>query len=118
VLSSQVRIHSYSLVEDSVLLEGVEVGRHARIRRAIVDKYVKIPPGTTIGYDLDEDRRRFTVTPSGIVVIPRGAVIESQKGILPWTALHREARPGTLTGFPSPSGSPEIRTESRPLKWV
>jgi glucose-1-phosphate adenylyltransferase len=49
------------------------VGRHARLRRTIVDKGVVIPPGTTIGYDEAEDRRRFTVSENGIVVVPKGA---------------------------------------------
>ena len=65
-------VHSYAEVEDSILLEGVDVGRHAKIRRTIIDKEVRIPQGMTIGYDLDEDSKRFTVTPSGIVVVPKG----------------------------------------------
>lgn len=76
ILSPKVRIHSFSDVEGSILMDGVEVGRHARIRRAIIDKGVKIPPRTTIGYDLEADRQRFTVTESGIVVIPKGTVLE------------------------------------------
>ena len=71
ILSPNVRIHSYAEVEDSILLEGVDVGRYARIRRAIVDKEVQIPSGTEIGYNLDEDAKRFTVTGSGIVVVPK-----------------------------------------------
>jgi glucose-1-phosphate adenylyltransferase len=54
------------------LFEGVDVGRHARIRRAIIDKDVKIPANATVGYDPDFDRRRgFTITESGIVVIAK-----------------------------------------------
>ena len=57
---------------------GVDVGRHCRIRRAIIDKDTKIPPGTTIGYDLDADRRRgFTITEQGIVVIAKAELPES-----------------------------------------
>jgi glucose-1-phosphate adenylyltransferase len=59
-------------VEDSILFENVTIGRRCRIRRAIIDKNVEIPPGTTIGYDAAEDKRRFHVTPGGIVVIPKG----------------------------------------------
>jgi glucose-1-phosphate adenylyltransferase len=73
ILSPEVRINSYSNVEDCILMHGVDIGRHARLRRVIVDKYVHIPPGVEIGYNLEEDRRRFTVTESGIVVIPRNA---------------------------------------------
>ncbi|MCX8117119.1 MAG: glucose-1-phosphate adenylyltransferase [Desulfobacterota bacterium] len=71
ILSPRVQIHSYAEVEDSILLEGVDVGRHARIRRTIIDKEVRIPEGTRIGYDLEEDAKRFTVSPSGIVVVPK-----------------------------------------------
>jgi glucose-1-phosphate adenylyltransferase len=73
ILSPEVRINSYSNVEDCILMNGVDVGRHAKLRRVIVDKYVHIPPGVEIGYNPDEDRRRFTVTDSGVVVIPRNA---------------------------------------------
>lgn len=76
ILSPKVRIHSFSDVEGSILMDGVEIGRHARIRRTIIDKGVKIPPRVTIGYDLEADRQRFTVTDSGIVVIPKGTVLE------------------------------------------
>lgn len=76
IVSPRVRIHSYSEVEGSILMDGVEVGRRAKVRRAIVDKGVKIPPGTSIGHDLDKDRERFTVTESGLVVVPKGTVIE------------------------------------------
>lgn len=75
VLSARVKINSYSEVEESILLDGVEVGRHAKIRRAILDKGVKVPAGATIGYDLERDRERFTVTDSGIVVVPKGMII-------------------------------------------
>jgi glucose-1-phosphate adenylyltransferase len=76
ILSPRVRIHSYSEVEGSILMDGVEVGRRAKVRRTIVDKGVKIPPGTYIGFDLERDRERFTVTDSGLVVVPKGTVIE------------------------------------------
>ena len=66
------KINSYSLVEDSILFENVNIGRHARIRKTIIDKGVVIPDRTTIGYDHAADRRRgYTVTESGIVVVPR-----------------------------------------------
>jgi glucose-1-phosphate adenylyltransferase len=72
VLSPNVRVNSYSEVTDSILFEGVNVGRHARIRKTIIDKNVDIPPGTTIGFDVDEDRKRFFVSPAGTVVVPKG----------------------------------------------
>lgn len=72
VLSPKVMVHSYAEVEDSILLEGVDIGRHAKIRKAIIDKDVQIPPGMEIGYHLDEDAKRFTVTGPGIIVVPKG----------------------------------------------
>ena len=71
VISSNVRIHSFCLIEDSVIMNRAEVGRGCRIRRAIIDKNVSVRPGTEIGYDPEKDRERYFVTESGIVVIPR-----------------------------------------------
>ena len=71
VLSPRVRGNSYAEVVDSILLDGVDVGRHAKIRKAIIDKEVQIPSGMEIGYRLEEDAKRFTVTSSGIVVVPK-----------------------------------------------
>src|SRR5437667_1947137 len=78
VLHSRVRIHSYTDVDESILMDGVDVGRHSRIRRPITDKGVKIRPSTPIGYDVEADRQRFTVTDTGIVVVPKGAEIEEK----------------------------------------
>jgi glucose-1-phosphate adenylyltransferase len=72
ILSPKVTVHSFAEVEDSILLEGVDVGRNAKIKRTIIDKEVQIPPGMEIGYHLEEDAKRFTVTPSEIVVVPKG----------------------------------------------
>ncbi|RJO65522.1 MAG: glucose-1-phosphate adenylyltransferase, partial [Candidatus Omnitrophota bacterium] len=69
ILSPNVRINSYSQVQDSILMESVNIGRHARIRRTIIDKDVRIPEGMVIGYDPEEDRKKFHVTESGIVVV-------------------------------------------------
>jgi len=77
VLSPGVRVNSYSSVYESILMEDCEIGRRSRIRRAIIDKNVKIPPDTIIGYDLEEDRKRFFVSESGIVVIPKEAKLEA-----------------------------------------
>ncbi len=76
IVSSDVRLHSYASVEDSLLLQGVSVGRGAVVRRAIVDKNVKIPDGAQIGVDAQEDRERFTVTESGLVVIGKGDAVD------------------------------------------
>ena len=69
VLCPNVRVHSFCQIDRCILMPGVRVGRHARIRRAIIDRDVLIPRGALIGYDLDEDRKRHTVTDSGIVVV-------------------------------------------------
>jgi glucose-1-phosphate adenylyltransferase len=71
VLGRSVFVHSYSEVEDSVIMDYVEIGRRARVRHAIIDKNVYVAEGDEIGYDLDRDRERFFVTDSGIVVIPK-----------------------------------------------
>jgi len=76
ILSPNVRIHSYSEVYDSILMEGVNVSRSAKIKKAIIDKDVNIPQGMVIGYDLEEDKKRFYVTESGIVVVAKGTEIK------------------------------------------
>ncbi len=75
ILSPRVRVNSWAEVVGSILMENVEIGRHSIVRRAIIDKNVTIPPNTKIGVDPEEDRARFSVTPSGIVVIPKGAKV-------------------------------------------
>jgi len=72
ILGPLCKINSYSLVEDSILFDSVTVGRHSKIKRTIIDKGVVIADGSIIGYDLDADRQKgYTVTESGIVVVPR-----------------------------------------------
>ena len=73
VLSSRCHVSHEATIEESVLFNGVEVGAGARIRRAIVDKWNRIPEGAEIGYDRARDAERFHVTESGIVVVPRNA---------------------------------------------
>jgi len=63
-------------VREAVLMENVEVGRHCKIKKAIIDKDVRVPDGTVIGYDSESDRKRFHVSPEGVVVIPKGVEIE------------------------------------------
>lgn len=79
VLSPNVRLNSFAHVSESIIFEGANIGRYSRIRRAIIDKGVHIPEGTTIGYDHDADRQRWFVSDEGIVVIPkRGALARHQ----------------------------------------
>ncbi len=76
ILSPNVRINSFSEVYDSILMEGVQVGRHAKIKRAIIDKDVHIPPGMIIGFNQEEDKKKFFVSESGIVVVAKGTEIK------------------------------------------
>ncbi|MBI5779532.1 MAG: glucose-1-phosphate adenylyltransferase [Planctomycetes bacterium] len=75
ILSPNVRIHSFSKITNSILFENVTVGRYAKIRNAIIDKDVVIPEHAQIGYNIEDDKQRFTVSPGGIVVISKGAVL-------------------------------------------
>jgi len=69
VLFRGVKVHAGAVVEDCVILDNCDIGRRARVRRAILDKNVRVPPDTCIGYDVERDRRLYHVTESGIVVV-------------------------------------------------
>jgi glucose-1-phosphate adenylyltransferase len=69
VIARGVRVHTGAIVEDSIILDNCDIGRHARIRRAILDKNVRIPEHGTVGHDPEQDRRLHHVTESGIVVV-------------------------------------------------
>jgi len=71
VLSPNVRVNSYTEIEDSILFSHVNVGRSCRIRKAIIDRNVHIPEGTTIGYDAEADREQYFVTEGGVTVVTR-----------------------------------------------
>lgn len=71
ILSPNVRVNSYTMVEDSIIMEGVDVGRYAKIKRAIIDKEVSIPQHEEIGYNLEADKKRFHVTEGGITVVAK-----------------------------------------------
>lgn len=76
VLSPRVRVNSYSQISESILMENVDIGRYSRIKRAIIDKNVDIPPNTRIGFNREEDERRgFYVSPGGVTVVPKGAIL-------------------------------------------
>jgi len=64
-----VRVNSFTEVEGSILFSHVDIGRYSRIRRAIIDRSVRIPEHTEIGYNLEEDRKKYHVTETGIVVV-------------------------------------------------
>jgi glucose-1-phosphate adenylyltransferase len=71
VLSQDVRVNSYAEVDSSIIFSHVNIGRHCRIRKAIIDRDVHIPEGTVIGYDQNEDKRNYFVTPSGLTIVTR-----------------------------------------------
>jgi glucose-1-phosphate adenylyltransferase len=77
VVSPGVRVHSRACVDDSVVLHGADIGRGAVVRRAIIDKNVRVAPGAQIGVDPEADRERFTVSAGGVVVIPKGQTVEA-----------------------------------------
>ncbi|HTV05505.1 MAG TPA: glucose-1-phosphate adenylyltransferase [Acidobacteriaceae bacterium] len=71
LLSQDVRVNSYSELDSSIVFSHVNIGRHCRIRRAIIDRDVQLPEGTVIGYDQNEDKKNYFVTPSGLTVVTR-----------------------------------------------
>ena len=71
VVGYDVRVNSYSDVEDSIIFNHVNVGRRSRVRRAIIDRHVTLPEGTVIGYDLEADRARYHVTEGGVMIVVR-----------------------------------------------
>jgi glucose-1-phosphate adenylyltransferase len=79
VLAYNVVVRSWATVDESVISDGVVVGRHCKIKKAIIDKQNIIPPHTQIGYNPREDRERFSVTPRGIVTVPKG-YFQSEQG--------------------------------------
>lgn len=76
IIGHGVRVNSYSYITDSILMDNVVIGRHARIRRAIIDKNVRVPEHYEIGFDPEKDKEKFTVSETGIVVIPKNMVFE------------------------------------------
>jgi glucose-1-phosphate adenylyltransferase len=68
-LFSDVHVHSFANIEDSVILPNVEIGRNVVLRKVVIDKGARIPPGMQIGVDHDEDRKRFHVSEKGVVLV-------------------------------------------------
>jgi len=91
ILSNRCVVDERAVVEDSILLGGVRVGPGARVKRAILDKWTEVPRGESIGYDLEADKKRFTVTAGGIVVVPSRFAFTSGG-----------ARPDVNLNFPRP----------------
>jgi glucose-1-phosphate adenylyltransferase len=72
LLSNRVRVEEHTQLDECIVLRGASIGKHCRLKRVIVDKWNKVPDGTVIGYDLEADKKRFTVSPTGIVVVAHG----------------------------------------------
>jgi glucose-1-phosphate adenylyltransferase len=70
VLSPNVRVDYYADVKDSIIFDDVHIGARARVRRAIIEEGVQVPPGFTIGYDRENDSRRFPISEGGVVIVP------------------------------------------------
>lgn len=78
IIGPGVRVNSFAWVEESILFEGVDIGRHARVRRAIIDKGVRVPAGMSIGFDPAEDANRgLTVSPRGVTVVAKGQMLSN-----------------------------------------
>ena len=71
ILSNRVFVDERASVQDSIVFRGAMIGKGAKVRRAIIDKWTKVPDGFEIGIDIEADKQRFKVTESGIVVVPR-----------------------------------------------
>jgi glucose-1-phosphate adenylyltransferase len=71
IIGFNVRVNSYTYITDSIIFDNCNIGRHARVRRAIIDKNVTVPEGSEIGFDAEIDKKRFTVSETGIVVIAK-----------------------------------------------
>ena len=85
VVFNNVFVHSYCDVDRSILMQGGNIGRGVRLRRVICDKYVTIEDGTVIGENAQVDAQRFHISPGGIVVIPKGAIVP-REGPLLWSS--------------------------------
>jgi glucose-1-phosphate adenylyltransferase len=78
VLSNLVYVDEQSQLDECIVMRGTHVGKNCKLRRVIIDKWNRIPDGTVIGYDPVEDRKRYHVSDSGIIVIPRATGIGSR----------------------------------------
>ncbi|MEP0813360.1 MAG: glucose-1-phosphate adenylyltransferase [bacterium] len=82
VIGSNVFVHSFAHLEGCIILDHVDIGRHVKLRRCIVDKYTRVEPGCEIGFYRERDEQRFTVTPAGVTVLPKNAIIKADGQVL------------------------------------
>ena len=73
VFSRGVRVHSFAVVEDSIVFPDVDIGEKAKVKNAIIDRGIHIAPGDVIGYNPEEDRKRFAISDSGIVILSQSS---------------------------------------------
>jgi glucose-1-phosphate adenylyltransferase len=112
VIGTNVSVRSWASVSECVIMDGVQVGRHAVLRRAILDKNVVVPEGARIGMDPEEDRARgFTVTEDGITVVGKGQVVPAGRG--PAGAAPR-AQPAPAQSAPAAEATPDRPAPARP----
>ncbi|OFV86888.1 MAG: glucose-1-phosphate adenylyltransferase [Acidobacteria bacterium RBG_16_68_9] len=111
VVFHNVFVHSYAEVDECILMQGCSVGRNARLRRVICDKYVTIEGGTVIGEDRRADGERFFVAPDGIVVIPKGAIVPCKGPVMQSVVL---PPPGSMRPRLHAPGAVVITPESAP----
>lgn len=109
VVFNNVFVHSYCNISESILMQGSNIGRSARLNRVICDKYVTIEDGTVIGEDPEVDAARFHVSPGGVVVIPKGAIVPREGPIIQSSSL---PPPGSIQPRIHEPGSVKITPES------
>jgi glucose-1-phosphate adenylyltransferase len=109
VVFNNVFVHSYCEIDQSILMQGSNIGRGVRLHRVICDKYVTIEDGTVIGTDAAVDAQRFHISPGGVVVIPKGAVVP-REGPLLWS--NSLPPPGSIQPRHHEPGSVKITPES------
>jgi glucose-1-phosphate adenylyltransferase len=104
VIFNNVFVHSHADIRESILMQGCNIGRSVTLNKVICDKYVTIEDNTVIGEDLEEDAKRFTITPGGVVVVPKGAIVPrhgslsfSHDLVPPDCIRPREFEPGSVT---------------------
>jgi len=109
VISNNVFVHSYSRIDESILMQGCNIGRHSRLKRVICDKYVTIEDGAVIGENHAADAKRFHVTPGGVTVIPKGTIVPREGPVRQSKAL---PPPGSIRARVHEPGSVRITPEN------
>jgi glucose-1-phosphate adenylyltransferase len=112
VIFSNVFVHSYCQIDESILMQGCNIGRSVRLRKVICDKYVTIEDGSVIGEDPATDAQRFHVSPGGVIVIPKGTIVPRRGPVMQSTSL---PPPGSLQPRMHEPGSVIITPETHDI---